>query len=202
MDNLSYWNSQKVIPVVTIMNADHAIPLAKALVLSGIHKVEITLRTPVALDCIKRISTEVPEIIVGAGTVLNPKNGESALKAGANFLVSPGSTPELIKFFQGSKMPFLPGCASVSEAMRLVDCGINVVKFFPAEESGGARFLSGIASVLQSVYFCPTGGINKSNYKEYLNLSNVVCVGGSWVSPASLIQDENWNEITKLASEI
>ena len=202
MSKDTYWTSQKVIPVVIIENANNAVPMAKALVKAGINKIEITLRTSAALDAIHRINSEVPKAIVGAGTILNTKNGEQAIKAGAKFLVSPGSTEELLNFFNDSGVRFLPGCATVSEAMRLSELGISVAKFFPAEESGGVNFLKGVSSVLQKISFCPTGGINKLNYKKYLDLPNVVCVGGSWISPASLIESENWDEIIRLASEI
>ena len=202
MSKDGYWSSQKVIPVVVIKNAEDAVPLAKALVKAGINKIEITLRTSAALDAIYRISNEVSEAIVGAGTILNAKNGELAIKAGASFLVSPGSTVELLNFFKDSGVRFLPGCATVSEAMRLSELDIHTAKFFPAEESGGISFLKAVSSVLQSTSFCPTGGINKSNYRNYLELPNVDCVGGSWICPAQLIEAGKWDEISSLASEI
>lgn len=202
MSKDNFWSSQKVIPVVVIKKAEDAVPLARALVKAGIQKIEITMRTPAALDAIYRINNEVPEAIVGAGTILNAENGEQALKAGAKFLVSPGSTVELLKFFEDSGVRFLPGCATVSEAMRLGELDINVAKFFPAEESGGVGFLKAISSVLQNISFCPTGGINMSNYKSYLELPNIACVGGSWISPASLIESGSWDEITRLALNI
>ena len=202
MSNDHYWGSQKVIPVVVIKNVEDAVPLARALIKAGISRIEITLRTSAALDAIYRISSEVPEAIVGAGTILNIENGKQALKSGAKFLVSPGSTAELLNFFKDSGVPFLPGCATVSEAMKLRDLDIHAAKFFPAEESGGIGFLRAISSVLQSTSFCPTGGINKSNYESYLELPNVDCVGGSWISPTSLIEAGKWDEITRLASDI
>ncbi len=202
MVDTSYWGSQRVIPVVVIKNADQAVSLAKVLAGAGLPKIEITLRTSAALEAIKRIHEEVPDAIVGAGTVLDAESGERAIKAGAKFLVSPGSTPSLLSFFLDSQLPFLAGCATVSEAMRLNELDIKVAKFFPAEDSGGAAFLKGISSVLQQIKFCPTGGINKSNYQTYLALPNVVCVGGSWITPSAFIEEGKWDEIVKLAAEI
>lgn len=202
MVDASYWGSQKVIPVVVIKNADQAIPLAKVLVAAGLPKIEITLRTPAALDAVKRIHDEVPSAVVGAGTVLDAMGGERAIQAGAKFLVSPGATSSLLTFFLDSDLPFLAGCATVSEAMRLSELDIKVAKFFPAEDSGGVDFLKGISSVLQQIKFCPTGGINKANYRSYLDLPNVVCVGGSWITPSAFIEEGKWDEIAKLASEI
>lgn len=202
MVDADYWSSQKVIPVVVIKSAEQAVPLATVLVAAGMPKIEITLRTSVALEAIKRIHDEVPDAIVGAGTVLDSSSGERAIEAGAKFLVSPGATSSLLSFFFDSKLPFLAGCATVSEAMRLGETGIKVAKFFPAEDSGGASFLKGISTVLQQIKFCPTGGINESNYRSYLELPNVMCVGGSWITPSAFIEEGRWDEIAKLASEI
>jgi len=202
MSKDNFWSSQIVIPVVVIKNPEDAVPMARALMKAGIHKIEITLRTPVALDAIHRINNEVSDAIVGAGTILSAEDGERAIKAGASFLVSPGSTTQLLNFFKDSGVPFLPGCATVSEAMKLKELDIHVAKFFPAEESGGIGFLKAISSVLKSTSFCPTGGINKSNYMRYLEIPNVVCVGGSWIAPASLIEAGSWDEITRLASDV
>jgi 2-dehydro-3-deoxyphosphogluconate aldolase / (4S)-4-hydroxy-2-oxoglutarate aldolase len=197
-----YWSTQKVIPVVVIKDADRAVGLARTLVTVGSPKIEITLRTPAALDAIKRIAQEVPEAEVGAGTVLNPALADAAIAAGAKFLVSPGSTSTLIDHLLSTGTPFLPGCATVSEAMRLIEYGIPVAKFFPAEESGGAPFLKGLSTVLQSIKFCPTGGINKSNYMNYLELPNVLCVGGSWIAPGPAIEAGAWDEIAELAAQV
>ena len=197
-----YWTGQKVIPVVVIKDADRAVDLAKTLVSVGVPKIEITLRTPAALEAIKRIAQEVPEAEVGAGTVLTTALADSAIAAGAKFLVSPGTTPSLIEHLLATGTPFLPGCATVSEAMRLIEYGIPVAKFFPAEESGGASFLKGLSTVLQSIKFCPTGGINKSNYTKYLELPNVLCVGGSWIAPGAAIDEGAWDEIATLASQV
>lgn len=197
-----YWSSQKVIPVVVIKSVEQAVPLARVLVAAGMPKIEITLRTAAALDAIKRINDEVPDAVVGAGTVLDSASGERAIQAGAKFLVSPGATTSLLNFFLESKIPYLAGCATVSEAMILGEAGIEVAKFFPAEDSGGISFLKGVSTVLQQMKFCPTGGINKTNYLNYLELPNVVCVGGSWITPSAFIEDGKWDEIAKLASEI
>jgi len=197
-----YWSSQKVIPVVVIKNADRAIDLAQTLVDAGLHKIEITLRTSGALDAIERIAKAVPDAIIGAGTILDVESANRAIAAGAKFLVSPGSTPLLLDHLIKCGLPFLAGCATVTEAMHFVERGIQVAKFFPAEESGGVNFLRSLSTVLQSIKFCPTGGINPSNYKQYLELSNVVCVGGSWITPSAFIEECAWQEISKLAREI
>ncbi len=202
MVDSNYWSSQKVIPVVVIKSAENAVPLARVLVAAGLPKIEITLRTDAALEAIKRICDEVPGAVVGAGTVLDSASGERAMQAGAKFLVSPGATTSLLHFLLQSRIPYLAGCATVSEAMKLGEMGIKVAKFFPAEDSGGVSFLKGISTVLQQIKFCPTGGINKSNYLNYLELPNVVCVGGSWVTPTAYIEEGKWDEIAKLASEI
>lgn len=202
MVDAEYWSSQKVIPVVVIKDADRAVGLAKTLVAAGSPKIEITLRTPAALEAIARISKEVPEAEVGAGTVLTPQLADAAIAAGAKFLVSPGSTPALLEHLIKTGTPFLPGCATVSEAMRLIESGVPVAKFFPAEESGGASFLKGLSTVLQAIKFCPTGGINQNNYKSYLDLPNVVCVGGSWITPGASIESGDWDQISTLVSEI
>ena len=197
-----YWSEQKVIPVVVIDSVSHAVPLANALIAGGMHRIEITLRTSAALDAISKIRSEVPKAIVGAGTVLNKSNLTLALSAGASFIVSPGFTRNLSKELMDLDIPSLPGAATVSEAMELMELGFKVAKFFPASDIGGASMLKSISTVLQDLAFCPTGGINISNYQEYLALPNVVCVGGSWVAPKNLIQEENWEEITKLAAAV
>ena len=197
-----YWNFQKVIPVVVIKTADRAVGLAQTLVDAGLPKIEITLRTSAALDAIERIAKAVPDAIIGAGTILDSESADRAIAAGAKFLVSPGSTPALLDHLIESGLPFLAGCATVTEAMCFTERGIQFAKFFPAEESGGVNFLKSISTVLQSIKFCPTGGINSSNYKQYLALPNVVCVGGSWITPSALIEDSAWREISKLAREI
>jgi 2-dehydro-3-deoxyphosphogluconate aldolase/(4S)-4-hydroxy-2-oxoglutarate aldolase len=197
-----FWNDQPVIPVVVINNADNAVELARTLVASGTKKIEITLRTPAALEAISRISAEVPEALVGAGTVIDLQTATRAVEAGAKFIVSPGATKNLLKALEGSGLPYLPGCSTLSEALELIDNGVTTAKFFPAVESGGTAWLKAVSSVIPQLSFCPTGGIGLTNYKDFLTLSNVVCVGGSWIAPAKLIDEGNWGEIKKLASQV
>ena len=177
-----FWSKQEIIPVVVIDSIDEAVPLAKKLIANSMARIEITLRTKAALGAIEKIRTEVPEAMVGAGTIVNAQNYQDALSAGAQFLVSPGSTPEIRQLFGDAPVPTLPGCATVSEAMELSNLGFEVAKFYPAMESGGVATLKAFASVLPNLGFCPTGGLTASNYREFLALPNVVCVGGSWVT--------------------
>ena len=203
MDNSrEFWSLQPVIPVVVIDDVESAVPLANALVDGGLPRIEITLRTKAALGAIEKISKEVPKALVGAGTVLNKKNLDDAINAGAGYIVSPGTTATLRDELKKIAIPSLPGAATVSEAMELMAAGFKVAKFFPAADSGGVNMLKSISSVLQDVSFCPTGGISLSTYKDYLALPNVVCVGGSWVAPKDLIASKNWSAITKLAEEV
>ena len=197
-----FWNAQKVIPVITIQNADHAVKLAKTLAAAGLTKIEITLRTSAGLQAIKQIAQEVPDAIVGAGTVLNISMAEEAVRAGARFLVSPGVTPGLLKYLKEGTVPFLPGCSTVSEAMYLMENEVTAAKFFPAEDSGGINFLRSISSVLEGLKFCPTGGVSLDNYKNYLELSNVICVGGSWIAPSADINDGKWEQISANAFSV
>jgi len=196
-----FWSVQKIIPVVVIEDEKLAVPLAQALVAGGLKRIEITLRTKASLGSIARIRSEVPEAVVGAGTILNEKNLNDALSAGSQFLVSPGSTVKLRDLLKQSGVPSLPGAGTVSEAMTLLESGFTVAKFFPATDIGGVKMLNGIASVLQEMSFCPTGGITYETCGDFLALPNVVCVGGSWVAPKKLIAEQNWEEITKFASE-
>ena len=189
----------RVVPVLTITDVAHAVPLARALVAGGLKILEITLRTPQALNAIRRISAEVPEAEIGAGTVLTPQHGEHAIAAGSRFLVSPGSTPRLLDAAEHWPVPLLPGAASASEAMAALERGISFQKFFPAESSGGIPALKALAAPLAEVKFCPTGGVGPDNLAAYLACPNVVCVGGSWVAPQKLIDAGNWAEITRLA---
>lgn len=200
--NRDFWAKQSVIPVVVIESEALAVPLAKCLVEQGMPRIEITLRTKAALNAISKIRSEVDGALVGAGTVLNHSNFQDALAAGAQFIVSPGTTSQLRKTFIEAPVPVLPGCATVSEAMELMDLGFEVAKFFPASESGGIPMLKAVASVLQGIAFCPTGGVNASNYLDYLALPNVVCVGGSWIAPKNLIESQNWSEIGNLVSKV
>ena len=195
-----FWRTQPVMPVVVVNSPAKAVALAETLLKAGVSKIEVTLRTAFALDCVEAIATSVPECIVGVGTVLSAQQGKDALNAGAKFLVSPGATEQLLDFVDVAGVPFIPGCATLSEAMRLVEHGLTAAKFFPAVESGGVAWLKSVSSVLPQLEFCPTGGINQNNYQDFLELSNVMCVGGSWITPSNLIEDEKWSEIERLAA--
>lgn len=188
-----------VIPVVTINRAADAVPLAQALLDGGLHVVEVTLRTPAALDAVRAIVAEVPDMIVGVGTVLKPLDVTRAVDAGADFLVSPGTTPGLAQALADAPIPALPGCATVSEAMILAALGFPLLKFFPAESSGGVRWLKAVAEPLPEARFCPTGGVNADNAAAYLALPNVVAVGGTWVASAQAIVAGDFSEITARA---
>lgn len=190
-----------VVPVVVLYDTADAVPVARALVAGGLPIIELTLRTPSALECIRRIAAEVPEIEVGAGTVLSPRDAEAAAAAGARFLVSPGSTPTLIDAMSSTQLAFLPGVATVSEAMVLREAGIKELKFFPAEAAGGVAMLRSIAGPLPDLLFCPTGGITPGSAPTYLALPNVACVGGSWLTPQAAIDAQDWAQITRLARE-
>ena len=188
-----------VVPVLLVDDAALAVDLAAVLVAGGLAAIEITLRTPVALEAIKAISDGVEGAIAGAGTVLTGLQLEQARDAGAEFAVSPGFTPDLLCAAGTSPLPLLPGSATASEAMRLLAEGYRFQKFFPAEAAGGAAYLKSLASPLPDIRFCPTGGITESNAPDYLKLANVACVGGSWVAPKDLVAQKNWPEIEALA---
>lgn len=190
-----------VIPVMVINKVEHAVPLANALVEGGLKVLEITLRTPVALEAIRKIKAEVPNAIVGAGTIINLDTLNQAIDAGSEFLVSPGATNRLINQAINTGVPILPGVATPGEVMKLMEKGITAMKFFPAEAAGGVPMLKSIGGPLPQITFCPTGGINPENAKQYLTLNNVACVGGSWMAPASLVDDEDWDEIQKRAEQ-
>lgn len=189
-----------VIPVLVIDDLNSARPLAEALVAGGLPVLEVTLRTPVALEAIKAMA-QVPGAIVGAGTVLNRQDVEAVKAAGAEFIVSPGATPALVTAAKDADMPLLPGAATASEVMTLLAQGFDMLKFFPAESAGGAGMLKSWAGPLAQMKFCPTGGISPANAAKYLALPNVVCVGGSWVAPAELVSAGRWDEITALAAD-
>lgn len=189
-----------VIPVVVLHDVAQAVPVAQALVAGGVPVIELTLRTPVALDCIEQIARHVPDILVGAGTIVTPAQAKDAASAGAQFLVSPGTTDALAGAMQGTRLPHLPGAATVSEVLRLLELGYSEMKFFPAEVSGGAGFLRAIGAPVPQARFCPTGGITQTNAASYLALPNVGCVGGTWLTPADTLQDHDWDRITELAS--
>lgn len=188
-----------VMPVVVIEDAAAAEPLARALLAGGIRTIEITLRTPAALDAIGAIARAVPDIVVGAGTVLEPGDLDAAINAGARFALSPGGTPKLMKAARKRPIPFIPGVATASEIMRGLALGYECFKFFPAEQLGGAAALKAIAGPLPAARFCPTGGISLENARSYLALANVVCVGGSWLAPADKIAACDWSGIEALA---
>lgn len=198
---LSTLKLQPVVPVLIIDDADTAVPLARALVAGGLKAIEITLRTDAALEAVRRVAAEVEGAVVGAGTILNAKHFEAAVAAGSQFIVSPGTTQELLDAARASYIPLLPGAATASEVMALREEGYQVLKFFPAEQAGGAAYLKSLSSPLAGTLFCPTGGISLKNAKDYLSLPNVVCVGGSWVAPKELVAAGDWAGITKLAAE-
>jgi 2-dehydro-3-deoxyphosphogluconate aldolase / (4S)-4-hydroxy-2-oxoglutarate aldolase len=190
-----------VIPVLTIDRVVDAVPLARALLAGGLPVIEVTLRTPVALDAVAAIIAEVAQAAVGIGTVTDIPEIRLALSAGAKFLVSPGTPPELAAALARAPVPALPGCATVSEAMALAGLGFAVLKFFPAEAAGGVAFLKAIAAPLPNVRFCPTGGIDQRNAAAYLALPNVIAVGGSWVAPKEAIAAGDFDRVTALARE-
>lgn len=189
-----------VVPVLVIDDLAHARPLAEALVKGGLPALEVTLRTPCALDAIRAMS-QVPGGVVGAGTLLTPADVKAAKAAGATFGVSPGATDRLIAACEDEGLPLLPGAVTASEIMALLERGYTVQKFFPAEQSGGAAFLKSIGSPIPQVSFCPTGGIGPRNASDYLALKNILCVGGSWVAPKDAMARGDWAEITRLAAE-
>ncbi|MEZ5922829.1 MAG: bifunctional 4-hydroxy-2-oxoglutarate aldolase/2-dehydro-3-deoxy-phosphogluconate aldolase [Hyphomicrobiaceae bacterium] len=189
-----------VIPVLTIDDLELAVPLGKALVAGGLNVLEITLRTPVALQSMQRIAGEVEGAICGAGTVLNAMQLRAAELAKAQFAVSPGATSALIAAAGQSPIPLLPGVATASEAMNLMEEGILLQKFFPAEASGGPEALAALSAPLPMLRFCPTGGIDQAKASAYLALGNVFAVGGSWMAPKVMIANQDWAEVTRLAT--
>jgi 2-dehydro-3-deoxyphosphogluconate aldolase/(4S)-4-hydroxy-2-oxoglutarate aldolase len=193
--------SAPVVPVLVIENVFEAVPLARALVAGGLPVLEVTLRTEAAADCIRAIKAEVADVIVGSGTVLDQEQMQLSEKLGCAFAVSPGATQRLIDAARYSPVPLLPGAATASESMVLLEQGFAFQKFFPAEPSGGAAYLGSLASPLPQVKFCPTGGITAALAPGYLRLANVVTVGGSWMAPKSLIQAKDWKGIEALARE-
>jgi 2-dehydro-3-deoxyphosphogluconate aldolase/(4S)-4-hydroxy-2-oxoglutarate aldolase len=192
-------NRAPVVPVVVIDNVEHAVPLARALVAGGTPAIEVTLRTPAALDAIRAIAAEVEGACVGAGTVLNPHDLEAATQAGARFAVSPGSSSALLNAAAYSTLPLLPGAATASEAMTLLEQGYRLQKFFPAQAAGGPAMLRSLDGPLPGIRFCPTGGITPQNAADYLALPNVICVGGSWLTPRDLQQAGDWTAIEQRA---
>lgn len=198
---LSLLAGQPVIPVLKITEVTHAVPLAQALARGGLPVIEITLRTADALEAIRLVAQEVEEAVVGAGTVLNARQFEQAARAGSRFIVSPGASNQLYAAARNSEVPFLPGAITPAEIMMAADEGLNFLKFFPAEQAGGAAFLQALASPFAGIRFCPTGGVSPANAGDYLSLPNVICVGGSWVAPDEMVKGGQWGAIEALAHE-
>jgi len=189
-----------VIPVVVLHEVEHAVPVARALVEGGVPVIELTLRTPAALACIEQIAIHVPEILLGAGTVVVPEQAKEAVAAGAQFLVSPGTTDALAGAMRDTGVPHLPGAATVSEVLRLLELGYEEMKLFPAEVSGGVGFLKAIGAPVPQARFCPTGGVTPASAPSYLSLANVGCVGGTWLTPPDAIAEGDWERISRLAA--
>ncbi|GAA9995897.1 bifunctional 4-hydroxy-2-oxoglutarate aldolase/2-dehydro-3-deoxy-phosphogluconate aldolase [Helicobacter pylori] len=187
-----------IVPVVVIENIKDAVPLAQSLIEGGIHIIEVTLRSSCALEAIELIAKNVPKMRVGAGTILNPTQLEQAQNRGAEFLISPGFTIKLLEHAKKKDMPLIPGVSSSSEVMQALELGYNALKFFPAEYCGGVKLLNAFNGPFKGVKFCPTGGISTDNMHSYLNLENVLCVGGSWLTPKNLIQNKEWDKITEI----
>lgn len=190
-----------VIPVLVIKKLEDTLPLAEALVKGGAKVLEITLRTPIALEIIKQLRSEFPDTIIGAGTVIHPSQLEGSIESGAQFTISPGTTSGLLQAAQEKIVPLIPGISTISELMQGIELGYRCFKFFPAEIVGGIGLLKTIFNVFPSVSFCPTGGINATNFLNYLKLPNVKCVGGTWVVADNLIEEKNWQKITQLYAD-
>jgi 2-dehydro-3-deoxyphosphogluconate aldolase / (4S)-4-hydroxy-2-oxoglutarate aldolase len=187
-----------VVPVIVIKDLADAVPMAKALLAGGIKVLEVTLRTPQAMDAIRLLAKEVPDAIVGAGTVTTAAQLKQVVDAGAKFAISPGLTRELLQAGKDAAIPLIPGIASISELMEGTDLGYTHFKFFPAEAAGGVKTLKSIYGPFADIRFCPTGGINENNFLDYLALPNVKCVGGSWIVPDDAVASKDWNRITEL----
>lgn len=190
-----------VIPVVVLDDAEAAVPLARALVEGGLPVIEVTLRTPAATEAVRRIAAEVPDAVVGTGTVRTPEDVRASVDAGARFLVSPGATPPLLDAMEDSGLDLLPGTSSISEMLAVAERGHTAMKFFPAEAAGGRPFLKSVAGPLPDLRFCPTGGITVDTAPDYLALPNVACVGGSWLTPADAVASGDFERIRGLAAE-
>ena len=190
-----------VMPVIVIEQANHAIPLGEALLTGGIKTIEITLRTSAALNAIEQLAKHLPEIYVGAGTILTKENAAQAKNSGAKFCVSPGTTSSIIDACDECNISLLPGASTVSEMLTLSEAGFSEIKFFPASAAGGIPFIKSLISPLPNLKFCPTGGISYETASGWLSLVNVSCVGGSWIAPAKDINDQNFSEITARAKQ-
>jgi 2-dehydro-3-deoxyphosphogluconate aldolase/(4S)-4-hydroxy-2-oxoglutarate aldolase len=200
--NQSLLERCRVLPVITAHDVDTTVQLARTLLQGGMHAVEITLRTDAALDCIRAVKADVPELLVAAGTITNPDDMSAALMAGADFCVSPGLTKRLLCAASEAEVYFVPGVATASEILLGMDYGFQCFKLFPAVGLGGINFLKHLAGPFPGVRFCPTGGLTPHNFQEFLDLPNVVCCGGSWMVANSLISVGNWDEIARLAGEV
>ncbi|MGA5419063.1 bifunctional 4-hydroxy-2-oxoglutarate aldolase/2-dehydro-3-deoxy-phosphogluconate aldolase [Streptomyces lavendulocolor] len=190
-----------VLPVVVVEDAADAVPLARALVAGGLPAIEVTLRTPAALDAIRAIAAEVPGAVVGAGTVVSGRGVADAVGAGARFLVSPGWTGGLLDAMEASGVPFLPGVSTASEVVALLERGVRDMKFFPAQAAGGTAYLRSLAGPLPQARFCPTGGISAASAPDYLRLPNVGCVGGTWMLPGDALAGRDWTRVEALARQ-
>ncbi|MFD3655408.1 bifunctional 4-hydroxy-2-oxoglutarate aldolase/2-dehydro-3-deoxy-phosphogluconate aldolase [Streptomyces sp. NPDC058620] len=190
-----------VVPVVVLEDAADAVPLARALVAGGLPAIEVTLRTTTALDAIRAIAAEVPDAVVGAGTVISVRDVSDTMAAGARFLVSPGWTDTLLDAMKASGVPFLPGVSTTSEVVALLERGVTEMKFFPAEAAGGTAYLKALSAPLPQARFCPTGGISLASAPTYLALPNVGCVGGSWMVPGDAVAAKDWDRVERLARE-
>ncbi len=195
------FNMGPIVPVLVINNVEEALPIAEALLTSGIKVLEVTLRTSAALDVISAIAKELPEAIVGSGTVTNRQQLQQSYDAGAKFAISPGLTKDLLQAGNEGNIALIPGISSISELMDGADYGYDHLKFFPAEASGGVNAIKSIGGPFPDIRFCPTGGINLSNVRDYLALPNVACCGGSWLVTNTIVENKNWTEITKLANQ-
>ena len=191
-----------IVPVLVIKNVEDALPIAEALLAADVKVLEVTLRTPAALEVISTIAKHLPEAVVGAGTVTNRELLQRSADAGAKFAISPGLTTDLLQAGKENELALIPGISSISELMTGIDCGYDHLKFFPAEASGGVKALQSIGGPFPDIKFCPTGGINLNNVRDYLALPNVACCGGSWLVSDEIIKQRNWQEITRLAKQV
>ena len=190
-----------IVPVLVINKVEDALPIAEALLAADVRVLEVTLRTPAALDVISIIAKELPEAIIGSGTVTNRQQLQQSYDAGAKFAISPGLTKDLLKAGNEGNIALIPGISSISELMDGADFGYDHLKFFPAEASGGVKAIQSIGGPFPDIRFCPTGGINLKNVRDYLALPNVTCCGGSWLVSSDIVENKNWSEITKLANQ-
>jgi len=199
MPILEIMKASPVMPVIVLHDLAHAVPLGKALVAGGIRVLEVTLRTPQALDAVRLLRAEVPDAIVGVGTVTSAEDLGLAIAAGAQFGVSPGASPKLLQAIQASGLPFLPGTMTPSDVIAAREAGFRAMKLFPAQQAGGIGMLKALGSVFSDVMFCPTGGIDAASAPGFLSLPNVGCVGGSWLAPTALVNAGDWTAVEQLA---